>query len=253
MSAKNQGAESIGADHYPTPPSVIRRYLAMLPRVASHRWIDLCAGEGHISRALIEAGVAPKNIIAIELRKECRPALEALGVCVRIGDALSPETRRDIKPVWPYSGYAVIGNPPFGLWDALQHAYRPFASLHLLGRAGMAAGAQARAAAWREDQPTRWELPERVSFCRVEYYSAETGLLLASGGQDAAGYCWFGWSGNQYATNVVRTLPDATEDGYVPPVRRIYVSGAVTRANVKAAAKTRTVREEMVPAVWPAL
>lgn len=218
MTAKNNGAPSQSQDHYPTPPSLVVRLWEESPFLGA-TFVDIGAGEGSISRTLVSVGVPPQRITALELRPECRPSLEALGVEVIIGDALTvcPDRRWDVA----------IYNPPFTLWDDLFHAYRHrVRHLYALGRAGMGAGAQERAASWREDQPDRYEVPERVSFVRVEYRSATTGALLDSGGQDAAGTCWFHWGPERRSTGSVVTLRERTEAerAYRPPTRVLYVA-----------------------------
>lgn len=224
MSAKNLGAPSQSQDHYPTPPSLVVRLWEATTLPVGACWadltfLDLGAGEGSICRTLISMGVPPQRITAIEIRPECRPALEALGVDVIIGDALTvcPERTWDVA----------IYNPPFTLWDDLFHAYRHrVRHLYALGRAGMGAGALERAATWREDQPDRYEVPERVTFVFVEYRSATTGELLAKSAQDAAGSCWYHWGPEERHEARVVTLRERTdaERAYRPPTRVLYVA-----------------------------
>lgn len=246
MSAKGNGAASITADHYPTPPSLVTRLAEACPSQIGglgarncHTFLDIGAGEGAICRELIRLGVPPSRITAIELRPECRPALEALGVGVIIGDAFAVAAK-DMHD-WDVAVY----NPPFGAWDALRAAYRPrVRHLYAIGRAGMGAGAQERAAKWREDQPDVYEVPERVSFVRLEYRDDVTGELLASGGQDAAGTAWFHW-GREWRTVGQRlTLRDrlADEYNYSPPTRCIFVARADWEKRGK---KAKPVREEL--------
>ena len=246
MSAKGNGAASITADHYPTPPSLVTRLAEVCPSQISglgarncHTFVDIGAGEGAICRALIRLGVPPSRITAIELRPECRPALEALGVGVIIGDAFAVAAKDMHK--WDVAVY----NPPFGAWDALRAAYRPrVRHLYAIGRAGMGAGAQERAAKWREDQPDVYEIPERVSFVRLEYRDDATGEVLASGGQDAAGTAWFHWGPEWRTVGQRLTLRDrlADEYDYVPPTRRIFVARADWEKRGK---KAKPVREEL--------
>ena len=260
MSAKGNGAASITADHYPTPPSLVTRLwehiaaqqdvgsLCLYPEKRSATFLDIGAGEGAISRELIRLGVPPSCITAIELRPECRPALEALGVGVIIGDAFAVAAK-DMH-TW---GVAVY-KPPFGAWDALRAAFRPrVRHVYAIGRAGMGAGASKRAASWRNDQPDVYDVPERVSFVRIEYRDAATGEMLrdasgalASGGQDAAGTAWFHWGPMIQTEGRRLTLRDriAEEYDYRPPTRRVYVARADWEKRGK---KAKTVREEYVP------
>jgi hypothetical protein len=256
MSAKGNGAASITADHYPTPPSLVARLwevtdMAFMNRGLKATFLDIGAGEGAICRELIRLGVPPSRITAIELRPECRPALEALGVEVIIGDALClpthyrppgcPVPESLLGRVWDVAIY----NPPFGLWDRLRAYYRHRARhLYAIGRAGMGAGAQERAAKWREDQPDVYEIPERVSLIRIEYRDDVTGELLASGGQDAAGTAWFHWGPEWRTVGQRLTLRDrlADEYNYVPPTRRIFVARADWEKRGK---KAKPVREEL--------
>ena len=251
MSAKGNGAASITADHYPTPPSLVARLveadggLGAKVRDAGNgegfTFLDIGAGEGAISRELIRLGVPPSRITAIELRPECRPALEALGVEVIIGDALALPVAM-IGRDWDVAIY----NPPFGLWDRFRSYYRERARhLYAVGRAGMAAGAQERAAVWREDQPDVYEVPERVSFVRLEYRDDATGGLLASGGQDAAGTAWFHWGPMIQVEGRRLTLRDRApeECEHRPPTRRVYVARADWEKRGK---KAKPVREDVV-------
>lgn len=251
MSAKGNGAASITADHYPTPPSLVARLveadggLGAKVRDAGNgegfTFLDIGAGEGAISRELIRLGVPPSRITAIELRPECRPALEALGVEVIIGDALRLPAEHA-----PRSWDVAVYNPPFGLWDDLINYYRPRArNLYAVGRAGMAAGAQERAASWREDQPNCYEVPERVSFIRIEYRTEDTGALLVAGEQDSAGTAWFHWAPVSVPVGARLTLRDRTptECLYRPPTRRVYVARADWEKRGK---KAKPVREDVV-------
>lgn len=254
MSAKGNGAASITADHYPTPPSLVTRLVeaAFTHSQPPERFtfVDIGAGEGAICRELIRLGVPPSRITAIELRPECRPALEALGVEVIVDDALHLSSDHVLRS-W---GVAVY-NPPFGLWDDLVNYYRPrVRHLYAIGRAGMGAGAQERAASWRNDQPDVYEVPERVSFVRIEYRDAVTGEMLrdargalASGGQDAAGTAWFHWGPVSVSVGGRLTLRDRTSEecDYSQPTRRIYVARADWEKRGK---KAKPVREEMVNA-----
>lgn len=260
MSAKGNGAASITADHYPTPPSLVTRLwehiaaqqdvgsLCLYPEKRSATFLDIGAGEGAISRELIRLGVPPSRITAIELRPECRPALEAIGVEIIIADALALPVAM-LGRDWDVAIY----NPPFGLWDRLRAYYRERARhLYAVGRAGMGAGAQERAVVWREDQPDVYEVPERVSFVRIEYRDDATGDMLrdasgalASGGQDAAGTAWLHWGPMIQTEGRRLTLRDRTpeECEHRPPTRRVYV----TRADwEKRGKKAKPVREEMV-------
>lgn len=235
-------------DHYPTDPSLVARVagadatlhalVSAARRGESVTVVDIGAGEGQISAALIRLGVPPSSITCIEKRPECRPALESLGVEVIVGDALALP-REHAGRRWDVAIY----NPPFGLWDELRVAYRPrVRHLYALGRAGMGEGAQERAASWREDQPDRYGVPERVSFVRVAYHSAETGKRLSVGGQDSAGTCWFHWGPERRTEGRVVTLRDRTEAerAYQPPTRTIYVASESMDPKVhKKAAKVR--------------
>lgn len=246
MSAKGNGAASITADHYPTPPSLVTRLAEVcggqiggLGARNCYTFLDIGAGEGAISRELIRLGVPPSRITAIELRPECRPALETLGVEVILDNALG--CAWCAGRTWDVAIY----NPPFGLWDELRSTFRMRARhIYALGRAGMGAGAQERAASWREDQPDVCEVPERVSFVRIEYRDESTGELLASGGQDAAGTAWFHWGPTIQAEGRRLTLRDRTpeECEYRPPTRVIYVGRADWEKRGK---KAKPVREEI--------
>jgi predicted RNA methylase len=251
MSAKGNGASSITADHYPTPPSLVTRLVEASGPIGARvhdankgsgfTFLDIGAGEGAISAELIRLGVSPSRITAIELRPECRPALDALGVEVVIADALALPVAM-LGRDWDVAIY----NPPFGLWDRLRAYYRDRARhLYAVGRAGMAAGAQERAAVWREDQPDVYEVPERVSFVRLEYRDDATGEVLASGGQDAAGTAWFHWGPMTQTDGRRLTLRDRTpeECEHRPPTRRVYVSRADWEKSGK---KAKPAREEMV-------
>jgi hypothetical protein len=98
---------------------------------------------------------------------------------------------------------------------------------------------------WREDQPDVYEVPERVSFVRLEYRDDATAELLASGGQDAAGTAWFHWCPEWRTVGQRLTLRDRTpeECEHRPPTRRVYV----TRDDwEKRGKKAKPVREVVV-------
>lgn len=77
MSATNRGRERIKDDAYLTPSWSVHRLLEKITLPAG-RWLEPCAGEGAIIRAVNEKR---KDVVwgAAEVRPECLPALKKLG------------------------------------------------------------------------------------------------------------------------------------------------------------------------------
>ena len=196
MSSTNRGSQRSPADYYPTPGWCVRLLLeaADLPGA---RWIEPCAGDGSIIRAVNRArpGI---QWHAMELRPECAPDLTmATGhpSRVQIGSSICTPLACDVA----------ITNPPFRLareflesWVGIPERLCVLLRLNFLAGAG-------RAALMRNHAPDVYVLPNRPSF---------TGK-----GTDSIDYAWFVFHRGRRSTgslNVLRPLPRseriATED-----------------------------------------
>lgn len=168
MSATNRGAERVICDFYPTPPAHVRRILARLG-LPGGRWLEPSAGDGAIIRAAARPDVA---WTACEIRPEAKPALEATGARVVIGDFLAADLGAERFA-------AAVLNPPFTL--ALPFAMR---CLELADNVLMLARlnwleSQDREPWLRRHTPDVFVIPDRPSF--------------VGGGTDATAYAWMFW------------------------------------------------------------
>jgi len=252
MSAKGLGAHSVVADNYPTAPHMVERLIEvcgdiamalLAASVSAGGIVEPTAGDGAILRALAPH-VSPTYLHAIELREECRPKLEALGLgSITIGDALTLE---------PPSARLAITNPPFSIFDDLAMRLRPSSrALALLGRSSWLFGALERHALVEKiGMPDVYGFPERPCFVRVEYRD-EGGKLLASGGTDSVGAAWYVWPEplcadgpqRQVGKTMMLRLPTAAEKAaHVPPRRVITVRAEDWKTKGK---RSPVLREEM--------
>tara|TARA_R100000664_G_scaffold1650_1_gene4254 strand:+ start:6068 stop:6727 length:660 start_codon:yes stop_codon:yes gene_type:complete len=173
VSSTNRGGKRSPADYYPTPAWCVDRLLerlgaGVLPTSGS-RWVEPCAGEGDIVRAV---GPAPKWHLN-ELRDTCRPILTGL---------VAPEnvTHHDVLAWQTRSQWDVcITNPPFSLaFDVMQWSLQHAHTTCLLLRLNWLGGGRST---WlRAHTPDVYVLPNRPSFDGRSTDSIE--------------YAWFVWS-----------------------------------------------------------
>lgn len=202
MSSTHRGSKRSPADYYPTPAWCVRLLLEECDLPGS-RWIEPCAGDGSIIRAVNDAR---SGILwsAMELRPECRADLaEATGhpARVTIGDSIESPARCDVA----------ITNPPFRLALPFLRAWIGVPDrLAVLLRLNCLAGA-ARAEIMRHTAPDVYVLPNRPSF---------TGA-----GTDSIDYAWFVWSRDpreRGSLRVLRPLSRAERQGSEDLAARLY-------------------------------
>jgi hypothetical protein len=179
VSATGRGAARNPHDYYPTPAWCIRRILETVP-LPRGTWLEPSAGPGAIVKEMLPYC---DQVVALELREECRLDLLALTPNVGIGDALA-------KP-WP-EVEVLVANPPYGLSDefvrkAVESAQH---SLFLLRLNWLAA--RPRVAWLQTHTPDVYILTERPSF-------------NGTGERDATSYAWMHW--HKGSTGSLRWLP----------------------------------------------
>jgi hypothetical protein len=174
VSATGRGAVRNPADYYPTPSWAVRRLLERV-ELPGNRWLEPCAGDGAIIRA-VNSVVQPIHWTAVDIRPETRDPLKAL-----------------IDPTEVYAGYdflagdfagcewdTICTNPPFGLaMEFIEESLSLANWVAMLLRVNFLGSAK-RSAFFRDEMPDVYVLPNRPSF---------TGK-----GTDATEYCWAVWT-----------------------------------------------------------
>ena len=191
MSSTNRGGKRSPADFYPTPSWCVRRLLEAVVLPPGH-WVEPCAGDGAIIRA-VNSARDDVTWTANELLGERRGDLaEAVGTSglVRIGsfEAQPPPTAAEVA----------ITNPPFSLampvveWS-LKHANISALLLRL-----NFIGSAKRAAFMRVHPPDVFVLPNRPSF--------------DGKGTDSIEYAWFVWRrGESRHQGKLMVLPETSK------------------------------------------
>lgn len=171
MSSTKRGSSRASLDVYPTPAWCVQRLLERVD-LPGEEWLDPCAGDGAIVRA-VRACRHDVKWTAVEIREDCRHLLrrEVPGDRVLIGDFLSLEL--------PVAPRVVIGDPPYSLaTEFIQRSLDLADTVAFLLRLNYLASAK-RA----EDARTRaadvYVLPNRPSF--------------TGGKTDSCEYAWFVW------------------------------------------------------------
>ena len=166
MSATNRGGVRQPHDNYGTPPWCVHRLLEACP-LPGGVWLEPCAGEGAIIRAVNEA--RPENAHTIDLawhacdvRDECAsPLADLIGApsAVTICSYLAQ----------PFEGAdVIITNPPFGIsFEIAQKAVSEASCVALLLRLNwLGSGERSGRSAWlRKHTPDVYVLPNRPEFC----------------------------------------------------------------------------------------
>ena len=179
MSATGRSDVRRGDDFYATPQWCVHRLLEALP-LHDGAWLEPCAGDGAIIRAVRTSGADP-TWTAYEIRPEAEPELRRLpGLgklrCGSRGNFLVAvaERNRDERAF-----DVVLTNPPFSSAMEFIEACLPLAStVCMLLRLNFLAS-ERRAAFMRATPPDVYVLPNRPSF--------------TGGGTDATEYCWAVW------------------------------------------------------------
>jgi hypothetical protein len=194
MSATNRGAARAPHDYYATPAWTVRRLLEEV-ELPGGRWLEPCAGDGAIIRAvnLIREDVYWN---AWELRQECAPDLERstsglplagrYGNGYHIGDFL--KSADGIRACYS----AVVTNPPYSLAEEFVRACLPLAR-HVAMLLRLNWLASSKRSSWlREHAPDVYVLPDRPSF--------------TGGGSDACEYAWMVWGPERHRTRARGTI-----------------------------------------------
>lgn len=230
MSSTNRGGQRSPADFYATPAWCVHRLIEALPYylIAGSRWLEPAAGDGAIIRAVAASPrvggrlYAPQGRLtwdALELREECRPALEATGARVTIGDALvAPPGGVDPlrRVVWPAADF-IITNPPFSL--ALEFVVKAVVETRTTTAMLLPLnwlGTEDRNEFLRHRTPDVYVLPDRPSF---------TGC-----GTDSVTYGWFVWprgreEGESGELTVLPTTPLVPRSASVAEAQALVASG----------------------------
>lgn len=174
-------------EYNPTPRTAVLPLLATdLLQLPGGTWIEPCAGDGAIVRAVRELRTDVRfKLFEVDQRHE-----KALRSSMRAGDDL---TIGDfVMRNWRHQRYDVcIFNPPFSLTMQMLHAALDRARwVAMLQRVNWF-GSQFRGPWLRSHCPDMLELEERPSF-REE------------GGSDATEYAWFVWGPDQRVRRVGR-------------------------------------------------
>lgn len=166
MSSTSRGGQRSEADAYDTPAFAVHRLLdeLILPQ---GMWLEPAGGTGCLIRAVNDYrqqhSQYPVDWRVIELRKECRPALDLVTLHrdhVVIASALSgADPFREEHPK------VIITNPPFSLAEEFLEAgfrYQPEVLVLLLRLNFL--GSAKRARLLKDRMPDVYVLPNRISF-----------------------------------------------------------------------------------------
>lgn len=175
VSATNRGATRITNDNYPTPAWCVDRLLEAvdLPR---GWWLEPCAGDGAIIRALRDYAPKPyTNIIANDIRDT---RVECLAAGAKYAFQCDASRRSGDYDPTPYA--VVITNPPYSLaLPIIETSLQLSRCVVMLLRLNWLASAK-RAAFLQSNPPDIYVLPNRPSFTE-------------DGTTDATDYAWFVW------------------------------------------------------------
>lgn len=191
MSATGRGAVRAVQNFYPTPAWCVRRLLEGLA-LPGGRWLEPGAGDGAIIRA-VNAVRSDVTWTAMELREECRPALDATlrvkhGNELVIGDFLAPPPLREPDELWrpidDLGRFAVaLGNPPFPLAIPFVEAALRVADVVVMLLSTGILGSEERASWWPTHAADQLVIPDRISF--------------RGSGSDTTTCAWFVWYADQ--------------------------------------------------------
>lgn len=175
MSSTNRNSETrVEHDFYPTPKWCVFRLLEKLepPQIDEIIWLEPCAGNGAIAKAVNEALRQKENWKLLELQPQFETELKTLSDNVVIGDYLTTDMgQADV----------IITNPPFSLaFEIIKKAIvsKPRLVCMLLRLNFL--GSKERSSFMRENTPDVYVLPNRPSFTNK--------------GTDSIEYAWFVWS-----------------------------------------------------------
>lgn len=197
VSATGRSAVRDPSDYYATPSWCVRRLLEAVD-LPGGLWLEPCAGEGAIIRAVAEVR-DDVRWHAIEYRDEC---IEALSGLPTVEAAAGGSFQRKSA----VGSFAVcLSNPPYrSALEFVQHALRFAPIVIMLLRLNWLASA-ARAEWMRAHQPSVFVLPDRPSF-------------VGRGG-DATDYAWMAWGLRTPGTLVLGSTPLAERRSHTPRTR----------------------------------
>lgn len=120
MSATNRGAVRRESDFYETPREAIEKLIINYHfTIGDEYFLEPCAGNGAIVRALRERYASSININAIEIREEERSNLIKSGA-----DQISIANFLEI-PALNYDPDIIITNPPFSIaQEIIEHCFK---------------------------------------------------------------------------------------------------------------------------------
>ena len=173
MSSTNRGGRRSAADNYPTPAWCVHRLLEGV-NLPGGTWLDPCAGEGAIIRAVNELR-HDVDWRAVELRRSCKRPLERLvgKANVRIGDFLVTNLEGGKADV-------SITNTPFSLSLEIIERCFQFANIVIVLEKLNFLGSRERHEFLSSNMPDVYVIPNRPSFTNDRK-------------TDSINYGWFVW------------------------------------------------------------
>jgi hypothetical protein len=184
MSATGRSDVRIDKDSYPTPTYTVDRFLDdYYPYLPQGYWLDPCAGDGAIIRAVTawyrKRGLPSPIWHAVEIREECTASLTQV-----LEETGSPGVKgwiTDFLKWTPEHGYNVIlTNPPYSLALEFIQASMKLAPIVIMLLRVNFLGSEERAEWFRQCPPDLKVLPNRPIF--------------VSGQGDMTEYAWFVWT-----------------------------------------------------------
>lgn len=196
MTSAGRGPRLSDKDRYPTPPWPVHRFLEEWPflKHAGPRWLEPCAGEGSIIRAVNqyrrEQGLPSVEWTAADIY-DTRQQLEDSGVApdhIHVGDFLwhRGDDDSEVEPQGPLLDFAgsdfdvVITNPPFRYaMEFIDHCLEIAKCVIMLERANFP-GSRERNDFFRSHVPDQHFVPDRIDFS-------------GDGNADSVECSWFVW------------------------------------------------------------
>jgi hypothetical protein len=178
MSATNRGAVRVENDFYATPSWCVKRVLEEIDLPSTGKWLEPCAGEGAIIKAVDAHYGKPLDWVAVELRQVDLPGVLAGE------DFLTLEIDLEFA--------VTIMNPPYSLAeDFIRKAISVSQKTVALLRLNWLASGK-RHGFLREHTPDVYILPNRPSF--------------TGNGTDATEYAWMVFDKEPLGSGVVKIL-----------------------------------------------
>lgn len=217
MSATGRGGERVEHDNYGTPAWSVHRLLERCP-LPGGRWIEPCASEGAIIRAVNEVR-RDVRWDAIEIREPCLPKLEALLPGHAAGGSFLTDYRFPKTPVGGRKPYRVmLTNPPYGLaQEFLEKGLRIADYVALLLRVNYL-GSKGRADFLQANMPDTYVLPDRPCFVvRMTWDKASRAYKRTT--TDATEYAWLVWESDVPRRTAMVEILDRTPDAVLEAQR----------------------------------